>query len=91
MFHQFVIQLPALKRELVRTRLYELGVGTLLHYPMAAHQMPAYKGVQVDPAGLLATEALLPRILSLPMGPHLSLDQAAHVAQRVIQAIQDIE
>ena len=90
-FHQFVIQLPALKRDFVRTRLNELGVGTLLHYPMAAHQMPAYKGVQVDPAGLLATEALLPRILSLPMGPHLSLDQAAQVAQRVIQAIQDIE
>jgi len=92
-YHQFVVQLPALHRDEVRTRLAELGVGTLLHYPMAAHQMPAYRGqswVTIDPAGLLATEALLPRILSLPMGPHLNLDQAAQVAERLVQVMNDI-
>ena len=52
--------------------------------------MPAYQGVAVDPAGLLATEALLPRVLSLPMGPHLSQDQAAQVADRLVQVIQEI-
>lgn len=89
-FHQFVVQLPAPQRDAVRARLAELGVGTLLHYPQAAHQMPAYRGqswVGLDPAGLPSTEALLPRILSLPMGPHLSLDQAAQVAERLVQAM----
>lgn len=86
-FHQFVVQLPGAQRDGVRSRLSELGVGTLLHYPMAAHQMPAYRGIAVDPAGLLATEALLPQILSLPMGPHLSLEQAAQVAQLLVQTI----
>ena len=87
-FHQFVVQLPASQRDNVRTRLSELGVGTLLHYPMSAHQMPAYRSVAVDPAGLSATEAMLPRIMSLPMGQHLSLDQAAQVAERLVQAIK---
>lgn len=85
-FHQFVVQLPAGRRDATREQLSEQGVGTLLHYPMAAHQMPAYRHqswVGVDPTGLPATEALLPRILSLPMGPHLSLEQAAEVAKRV--------
>jgi len=91
-YHQFVVQLPAPQRDAVRARISELGVGTLLHYPQAAHQMPAYRGqswVGLDPAGLPATEALLPRILSLPMGPHLSLDQAAQVAERLVQAVND--
>ena len=88
-YHQFVIQLPARQRDAVRTRLADLGVGTLLHYPLAAHQMPAYQDVAMDPAGLSETDGLLPRILSLPMGPHLSLDQADQVAQRVEQAIYD--
>ena len=87
-YHQFVIQLPAQQRDAVRTRLADLGVGTLLHYPMAAHQMPAYQGVAMDPAGLPATERLLPRILSLPMGPHLSLDQVAQVAECFLQVLQ---
>ena len=86
-----MVQLPESQRDAVRFRLSELGVATLLHYPMAAHQMPAYQGVAIDPDGLLATEALLPRILSLPMGPHLSLDQAAQVAQRLVQAVQETE
>ena len=90
-YHQFVVQLPAPQRDAVRTRLAELGVGTLLHYPMAAHQMPAYRAVTVDPVGLPATEALLPRILSLPMGPHLSLDQAAQVVERLAQAMKDTD
>lgn len=88
-YHQFVVQLHAAQRDAVRARLAELGVGTLLHYPMAAHQMPAYRGAAMDPAGLPATEALLPRILSLPMGPHLSLNHAAQVAERLVQAIED--
>jgi dTDP-4-amino-4,6-dideoxygalactose transaminase len=90
-YHQFVVQLPEPQRDAVRARLAELGVGTLLHYPQAAHQMPAYRGqawVELDPAGLPATEALLPRILSLPMGPHMSLDQAAQVAEMLVQAIE---
>ena len=93
-YHQFVVQLPAPQRDAVRARLAELGVGTLLHYPQAAHQMPAYEGqswVGLDPAGLSATEALLPRILSLPMGPHLSLELAAQVAERLVQATKDIQ
>lgn len=91
-FHQFVVQLPKPQRDAVRARLAELGVGTLLHYPQAAHQMPAYKGqswVGVDPQGLRATEALLPRILSLPIGPHLTIDQAARVAELLLQALRE--
>ena len=93
-YHQFVVQLSALKRDAVRDKLAEHGVGTLLHYPQAAHQMPAYKAqswVMIDPAGLQVTEDLLPRILSLPMGPHLSLDQAAKVAERVVKAIKETD
>lgn len=89
-YHQFVVQLLAADRDAVRSRLAEQGVGTLLHYPQAAHQMPAYRGqgwVGLDPQGLPVTEALLPRILSLPMGPHLSLEQAAQVAERLLQAM----
>ena len=91
-YHQFVVQLPLGRRDQVRSRLAELGVGTLVHYPLAAHQMPAYGGkswVGLDPLGLPATEALLPRILSLPMGPHLSLEQAGQVADRLIQVLKE--
>ena len=83
-FHQFVVQLPQGSRERIREQLSQLGIGTLIHYPQAAHQMPAYRRqdwVGIDPKGLTATEALVPRILSLPMGPHLTLDQATKIGE----------
>lgn len=85
-FHQFVVQLSANHRDSIRSQLADLGVGTLLHYPLAAHQMPAYfdkSWVCSDPEGLATTEALIPCILSLPMGPHLTLDQAIQVTERL--------
>ena len=90
-YHQFVVQVPAAKRDLVRTRLSDLGIGTLIHYPQAAHQMPAYAAkswVGLDPNGLKQTEALLPRIISLPMGPQLKPEQVVHVAEQLLQAIK---
>ena len=90
-FHQFVVQLPASLRDAVRARMADLGIGTLLHYPMAAHQMPAYQDLTLDPVGLPVTEGLIPRILSLPMGTHLTLDQAAQVAECLLNAIKEAE
>jgi len=90
-YHQFVVQLPAERRDAVRAHLTAQGIGTLLHYPQAAHQMPAYLGqswVGLDPVGLGVTDALLPRIVSLPMGPHLSLEQAAQVAQQLLLTLK---
>ena len=85
-FHQFVVQLPQGSRDRIREQLTQLGIGTLIHYPKAAHQMPAYRNqdwVSIDPKGLTATESLIPRILSLPIGPHLTLEQATKIGEKI--------
>jgi dTDP-4-amino-4,6-dideoxygalactose transaminase len=90
-YHQFVIQLPNGIRDQVRQNLQMRGVGTLIHYPKAAHQMPAYHNkswVRLDPNGLAVTDALLPRILSLPMGPHLSTEQVGDVSEILLQELE---
>jgi dTDP-4-amino-4,6-dideoxygalactose transaminase len=48
--------------------------------------MPPYR--QFGPAELMATDRLSIRILSLPMGPHLSCEQAREVC-RLIRAFFD--
>lgn len=89
-YHQFVIKLPSEKREHIRTELKNAGISTLIHYPKAVHQMPAYRDrhwVGIDPVGLKATEELVPQILSLPMGPHLSIQDAKKISINLIEAI----
>lgn len=81
-YHQYVIQHP--DRDVLAARLADAGVGTAVHYPQAAHQMPGYAGrVALGPGGLPVTEALLPRILSLPVHPELTREQVERVAREV--------
>lgn len=65
-YHLYVVQCP--DRDEVQRRLRDRGVGTAVHYPFPVHLQDAYRGsVALAPDGLPVTEALMPRILSLPM------------------------
>ena len=77
-YHQYVVR--SAQRDRLRDWLREQGVGTLIHYPQPVHTQPAYRG-RIPHAGLDRTEAAVREILSLPMYPELTLEQASEVGQ----------
>ncbi|WP_181705458.1 DegT/DnrJ/EryC1/StrS family aminotransferase [Chthonobacter rhizosphaerae] len=83
-WHLFVVRHP--RRDLLKARLEEAGVGTHIHYPVACHQQKAFAAMPVAGADLPIASRLADDVLSLPMGPHLSLDEAA----RVIAAVRHV-
>jgi dTDP-4-amino-4,6-dideoxygalactose transaminase len=75
-WHLFVVRHP--QRDALQSRLAELGVETLIHYPIPPHRSgayPEYADMQLPIADELAAE-----VLSLPIGPHLALDGVDRVA-----------
>lgn len=75
-FHQYVVRSD--RRDQLKRYLEEQGVMTAIHYPLPVHLQPAYIGRL--PAGPLPeTEALWQQILSLPMYPGLSQEDAERV------------
>lgn len=78
-WHLFVLRHP--DREALQQRLATAGVSTLIHYPIAPHQQAVYR----DRAGwsLPISEQIHRTVLSLPIGPHLSPDDARRVAAAV--------
>jgi dTDP-4-amino-4,6-dideoxygalactose transaminase len=90
-WHLFVIRHP--KRDALQQKLAEAGVGTLIHYPVPPHRSGAYskRGTATCPAwNLPVAEAIASSVLSLPIGPHLSDDQASLVISGVRKAIARI-
>lgn len=77
-FHQYVITDP--DRENLRTQLKEQGIGTLVHYPLAVHQQPAYADPDYRPLPLPHTEAAVGQILSLPIFPELTESEVTLIA-----------
>lgn len=72
-WHLFVIRYP--QRDQLQQYLKEQGIGTLIHYPVPPHLQTAYSELNISKGAFPITEAIHQDVLSLPMGPHLSLSQ----------------
>jgi dTDP-4-amino-4,6-dideoxygalactose transaminase len=64
------------------------GIECGVHYPLACHRQGAY-AARRWPA-LPRAEQLAARVLSLPMGPHLSVDDARTVARCALHASEAV-
>lgn len=82
-WHLFVIRHP--RRDALAAALAERGIGTMIHYPIPPHRQQAYAELALAAGALPISEALHREVLSLPMGPTMSLADA----DRVIGAIHE--
>lgn len=82
-WHQYVVLSD--QRDALAARLGDAGIATLIHYPIPPHLQRAYADLALPVGSRPIAERLAGRVLSLPMGPHLALEQA----QRVVDAILD--
>lgn len=72
------------RRDTLQATLKEAGVGTLIHYPIPPHRQQAYAKLGLEEHSLPVAEQLAGEVLSLPMGPHLTMTQA----QQVVEAVE---
>ncbi len=84
-WHQFVLRHPL--RDELQEYLKESGVGTLVHYPVPPHLSGAYADGGWKRGDFPITEELADKVLSIPIGPHLSDEEVAFV----IRAVQEFK
>lgn len=81
-YHQYVVRTT--DRDGLAARLRAEGVGTGIHYPVPVHAQPAYLGrFDRHCRTLRNTEAVAADILSLPMYPQLTHDDARRVTDLI--------
>ena len=72
-WHLYVVRTS--DREALQGRMTEADISTLIHYPIPPHIQKAYADMEIIPEALPLARDLASEVLSLPMGPQLSLDQ----------------
>jgi len=80
-WHLYVVRSP--DRERLQQRLSEAGIGTLIHYPIAPHMQEAYADLGLRPDALPIARQLAEEVLSLPIGPQMTIEQAMQVVQGI--------
>jgi dTDP-4-amino-4,6-dideoxygalactose transaminase len=83
-WHLYAVQHP--QRDAVQKKLGELGIGTLIHYPIPPHLQQAYAGLGFAPGSYPISELIHKNVLSLPMGPAMRVEEV----DRVIGAVSAI-
>ena len=87
-WHLYTVRHSA--RDAMQKSLAARGIGTLIHYPVAPHQQEAFTslGFPADafPVGTRAADTLL----SLPIGPHLSDQDAGRVIDAVAASLREM-
>ncbi len=86
-WHQFVVRVSqnfkAGGRDDLQAHLKDRGVGSLVHYPVPVHLQPAYANHATR--ALPHTESAAREVLSLPIYPELSDEEAHQVAKTVLE------
>lgn len=87
-WHLYVVRVA--HRDQVLARLQEAGIGAGVHYPTPVHLTGAYAHLGLPRGSFPVTEAAADRILSIPMHPHLTVEQQDRVAAALTQVVGDV-
>lgn len=83
-FHQYTLRITEKDRDAVQVKLNELGISTIVYYPIPQDRLPVYAG-QYEP--LPNSEILAKQVISLPIWPQISEEQQVRVIEGVKAAL----
>lgn len=84
-WHLFVIR--SNKREALRMKLEQSGIGYGVHYPKPPHRQEPYRDGH-SKTDLSVTDCLSTQVLSLPIGPHLDDESVEYVIHHLRQTLK---
>lgn len=87
-WHLYCVRHP--QRDLLRDRLINAGVETLVHYPIPPHLQAAYASLGFVKGAFPVAEDMANTLLSLPIGPAMTEAQVNWVIASVQQACTDL-
>lgn len=85
-WHLYTVQVE--DRDRVLAELQAAGIGAGVHYPVPVHRSEAYAHLGHPSGAFPVTEAAAGRLLSLPLFPHITLEQQERVAETLVRAVR---
>jgi dTDP-4-amino-4,6-dideoxygalactose transaminase len=80
-FHQYVVRVPAARRDALLEHLKANGVGTKVYYPVPLHLQPCFADLGYKEGDFPESERAARETLALPMFPELTPAQQEYVVE----------
>ena len=76
-------------RNLLKIRLSERGINSIIYYPIPIHAQIAYQDEKIDRRSLINTEKLCTEVLSLPMFPEITYEEQIYIAENLNSILEN--
>ena len=76
------------ERNNLQAKLKEIGIPTMIYYPIPLHKQIVYNGYDFNLEDLKVSENLCKCVLSLPMHPYMSEEQIETISNEIIKALK---
>ncbi len=87
-WNQYTLLIKDLSRDLVREKLQQQGILSMVYYPLPLHLQPVYQGLGYGVGHFPQAEQACQEVLSLPMFPDLTLEEQQKVAYGLKEALE---
>lgn len=72
------------QRNLLQEKLKSNGIETIIHYPIPPHMQKAYADLNIKDNQLPIAKKLANEVISLPIGPHMSLEEHDYIIEKLL-------
>jgi len=80
-WHLYVVQQT--QRDALQKKMADSGIGALIHYPIPPHLQQAYASAGYIKGQFSIAEQMAKQMLSLPIGPHFTVQQQDYVVSKI--------
>ena len=77
------------ERNNLQAKLKEVGIPTMIYYPIPLHKQIVYNGYDFNLEDLKVSEKLCKCVLSLPMHPYMSEEQIEKISNEIIKILKE--
>lgn len=87
-WHLFVVRTK--DRDQIQQELLDVGIETLVHYPISIFEQDCYQSLGIKESDFPFSSAISHELLSLPLDPHMSLEDVDYVCDSLIRIIKEL-
>lgn len=88
-FHQYTIKVKQGSRDVIREKLAEVGIPSMIYYPVPIHLQKAYRSNSYPDGAFPITEKLCSTVLSLPMHTEMSETDQKMIIEHVLNIVNE--
>lgn len=89
-FHQYTLKLCNVDRDSVKTALAELGIPTMIYYPIPCHKQEMLQQYHLAGINLPVTDMLTHCVISLPMHTELTNEELEYITTNFIKVVEQL-